>query len=89
MLHGDIFEMAAAYLFHIVMNHPFMDGNKRVGTVTALTFLFLNNYDLNATEDELVTLVLSVTSGETGKAEVATFLRENSTPIGGPEADSS
>lgn len=38
MLHGDLFEMAAAYLFHIVMNHPFVDGNERVGTVAALGF---------------------------------------------------
>lgn len=80
-LHGDLFEMAAAYLFHIVMNHPFVDGNKRVGTVAALAFLFLNNYDLNATQDELVDLILSVTSGETTKAQVAIFLRENSAPM--------
>ena len=38
-LHGDPFEMAAAYLFHIVRNHPFMDGNKRTGAVAALVFL--------------------------------------------------
>jgi death-on-curing protein len=40
-LHGDDFEMAAAYLFHIVMNHPFIDGNKRVGAVAARLFLTL------------------------------------------------
>jgi len=38
-LHGDLFEMAAAYLFHIVQNHPFLDGNKRVGAATALVSL--------------------------------------------------
>ncbi len=43
-LHDDIFEMAAAYLFHIVMNHPFIDGNKRTGTHAALVFLADNGY---------------------------------------------
>jgi death-on-curing protein len=41
-LHADLFEMAAAYLFRIVQNHPFIDGNKRVGTATAMVFLELN-----------------------------------------------
>src|SRR5260370_603870 len=53
-LHADLFEMAAAYLFHIVQNHPFIDGNKRVGTVAAIVFLKLNNHSINATQDELV-----------------------------------
>jgi death on curing protein len=38
-LHRDLIEIAGAYLFHLVMNHPFIDGNKRVGTVAALVFL--------------------------------------------------
>jgi len=37
-LHADLYEMAAAYLFHIVSNHPFLDGNKRTGTAVALFF---------------------------------------------------
>ncbi len=37
-LHTDLFDMAAAYFFHIIQNHPLMDGNKRVGAVTALVF---------------------------------------------------
>jgi death-on-curing family protein len=40
-LHHDMFEMAAAYLFHVVSNHPFLDGNKRTGLVCALVFLDL------------------------------------------------
>lgn len=80
-LHGDLFEMAAAYLFHIVMNHPFVDGNKRTGTASALAFLFINGYDLDRSEAELANFVLSVAGGQTGKAEVAVFLRENSQPL--------
>ena len=52
-LHAFPFEMAAAYLFHIVNNHPFVDGNKRTGTVAALVFLDWNNIDFNCHEGEL------------------------------------
>lgn len=44
----SLVEMAAAYLYHIVQNHPFLDGNKRTGTVAALVFLELNGLELNA-----------------------------------------
>lgn len=80
-LHADLFEMAAAYLFHIVENHPFVDGNKRTGTVAARVFLLLNDYELKAPQESLVNHVLSVASGNTTKAEVTDFLRENSSPI--------
>src|SRR5439155_18743016 len=59
-LHADLFEMAAAYLFHVVRNHPFIDGNKRVGAVAAIVFLRLNDQDNNATNSELEALVLRV-----------------------------
>lgn len=76
-LHGDLFEMAAAYLFHIAQNHPFADGNKRVATVTAIVFLALNGRELDADEDELERVVMSVARGESSPPEVATFLRAN------------
>ncbi|MEX0979107.1 MAG: type II toxin-antitoxin system death-on-curing family toxin [Pirellulales bacterium] len=76
-LHADICEMAAAYLFHLVQNHPFLDGNKRVGTVAADVFLALNGFELAATRDELFDLVLSVARGETSKSAVAEFFRAN------------
>ena len=74
-LHAGIFEMAAAYLFHLVKNHPFVDGNKRVGAVSALVFLALNGYDFHAPEEDFAEMVLSVAQGELGKADVAVFLR--------------
>ncbi|BCR05310.1 death-on-curing protein [Desulfuromonas versatilis] len=74
-LHTDLFEMAAAYLFHLVKNHPFLDGNKRVGVVAALVFLALNGHDFEAPEDDLAEIVLGVARGERDKAEVAVFLR--------------
>ena len=80
-LHTDIYEMAAAYLFHLVKNHPFVDGNKRVGVVAALVFLILNGFDLTAPEDELAEMVLAVARGELDKAQVAVFIRSWSKPM--------
>ncbi len=76
-LHADIFEMAAAYIYHIVMNHPFVDGNKRVGLEVALIFLEINNETLNASDEELVDLVLKTTAGQVGKTEIAEFFRSH------------
>ncbi len=75
LLHADIFEMAAAYLFHIVQNHPFVDGNKRAGTAAALTFLDLHGIEIEIGDDALVAIVLSVAQGESSKAEIASVLR--------------
>ena len=50
--------MAAAYLFHLCQNHPFIDGNKRVGASAAITFLLMNDWDATFGEEELVDLVL-------------------------------
>jgi death-on-curing protein len=75
-LHADIYEMVAAYLFHIVRNHPFIDGNKRTGTVSALVFLLLNGFNFNAPENELVKIVLAVACGKIAKAELALFFRK-------------
>lgn len=77
-LHTDIFEMAAAYLFHIAKNHPFNDGNKRVGIAAALVFLLLNGYELDAPEDDVAEMVIAVASGKLSKAEAAVFIRKQS-----------
>lgn len=74
-LHGDLFEMAAAYLFHITRNHPFLDGNKRAGAASALVFLDLHGIEVNSTDDELYDLVIGVAKGTTDKQAVAGFLR--------------
>ena len=59
-LHEDIAAMAAAYLHHIVMNHPFADGNERTGTDAAIVFLEMNGYELESEDEPLVQLVLAV-----------------------------
>jgi death on curing protein len=75
-LHTDIFEMAAAYLFHIVKNHPFIDGNKRAGVLSALVFLALNGYEFTAPQDAFAAMVFALAGGELAKADVAVFIRQ-------------
>ena len=87
-LHRDLFEMAAAYLYHIasrtsstrssVQNHPFVDGNKRTGAATALVFLEMNHVVVEADEDDLVELVLDVAKGRSDKERISEFFRANS-----------
>lgn len=79
LLHATLPEMAAAYLFHAVRNHPFVDGNKRAGLAAAVAFLGLNDLWLEAGEDELVALVVGVAEGRVGKAEVAVFIARHVT----------
>ena len=77
-LHPTIPEMAAAYLFHLVENHPFLDGNKRVGAMASLVFLDLNGYEFNATDEEFTDLVMRVASGKMLKSEVVLFFQQHS-----------
>lgn len=79
-LHEDIFEMAAAYLFHLVQNHAFVDGNKRVGAATASTFLKMNGFALQPANPEFDDLVLGVARGSIVQEQIAKFLREHSIP---------
>jgi len=70
--------MASAYLYHLVMNHPFVDGNKRVGLESALIFLEVNAVSLIASDDQLVDLVLQTATGVIHKPEIAEFFRRHS-----------
>lgn len=80
-LHPTLFEMAAAYLFHLTQNHAFVDGNKRIGLAAALVFLHLNGQAVEAPDDDLFSLVLRVAKGAASKAEVAVFLESHAGPI--------
>jgi death-on-curing protein len=77
-LHPTIFDKAAAYLFHIICNHPFLDGNKRTGTMAALTFLRQNRIHIAFTEEQesvLEELVVSTAQGKTTKNQISNFFR--------------
>ena len=75
-LHPTIYEMASAYLFHIVKNHPFIDGNKRAGTMAMLVFLAINNYNFNAPNKDLLETVLQVAQGKVSKSELSIFIKK-------------
>lgn len=74
-VHGDVFEMAAAYLFHLTSNHPFVDGNKRIGLSAALVFLDLNGVRITTGTDALYELTMAVARGEVDKRGIADALQ--------------
>jgi death-on-curing protein len=75
-LHADIYEMAAAYAFHIAQNHPFIDGNKRTALASALLFLEMNDNGLVDTAGKLYDAMISIASGKLEKAVFADILRK-------------
>ena len=79
-LHADLAEMAAAYLFHLVRNHPFLDGNKRTGLMTALLFQGLNGLELEAEEDDVAALVIGIAAGNVSKAQATVFIERHCRP---------
>ena len=76
-----IVDMAAAYTWGIVRNHPFVDGNKRTGFVVGILFLELNSYRFNASEEDAAQMVLELASGNLDDAGYTAFLRAHA-PLG-------
>jgi death-on-curing protein len=75
---NDLFEMAASYIICLTIRHPFVDGNKRTALASALTFLYLNGYEVEESYDlELADLVLEFLSKDISKEDVANHLKEN------------
>ena len=74
-LHKDIYEMAAAYAFHICQNQPFVDGNKRVGLVSSLVFLDFNGIDIDDPNELLYKAMMDVASGKLNKEKLADVFR--------------
>lgn len=75
-LHEDIFEMAAAYAFHICKNHPFFDGNKRTALVTALVFLEMNDVSFSHPKEIFLGVMLAIAEGRMNKKELAQVFRD-------------
>ena len=73
----DIIEMATAYTTGILLNHPFVDGNKRTGFVVGILFLELNGFQFNATEEAATNAVLGLASGTIDEDSYTAFLRDN------------
>ena len=75
LLHRDVWEMAAAYGYHLCRNHPFLDGNKRISAVAMGTFLAVNGAASVFDEVELFIAVTAVAEGRMLKTELALWLR--------------
>ena len=73
--HEGLFEMAAAYLFHLVRNHPFVDGNKRTGLLASVVFLDVNGITIAHPSDALYELTMGVAEGRVEKPSIAAELR--------------
>jgi death on curing protein len=75
----DLFGMAASYIACLTMRHPFVDGNKRTALASALTFLYLNGYNIEESHDEqLAELVLDFVMKKIAKEDIAEYFRSAS-----------
>ena len=77
-LYKDVPDKAAALWHSLVMNHPFIDGNKRIGAMAAELFLGINGVDLLATNEQLVEITLATARGEMSAEALAIWIRQRS-----------
>jgi death-on-curing protein len=81
-LHPTLLDKAAALCASLVQNHPFVDGNKRVGHAAMATFLMLNGYDIAATADEQEQLILDLAAGRLRREDLAVWLQHHTAKLG-------
>jgi death-on-curing protein len=74
-LYPTFSDKAAALAFSVIMNHPFVDGNKRAGHAAMETFLVLNGHEINAPRDEQEQIILQVAEGKVGREDFTDWLR--------------
>jgi death-on-curing protein len=74
----DLPMLAAAYAFGIVRNHPYRDGNKRVGFLAMVTFLGVNGHDFSATDAEVVAEILALADGRISEEALADWIHHHS-----------
>jgi death-on-curing protein len=75
---ADIPALAAAYGFGLVKNHPYRDGNKRIGLLAMVTFLGLNGQTFDATDEEVVAEIIALADGRVSEDELAAWVRKHS-----------
>ncbi len=73
----DLATLAAAYGYGLVTDHPFHDGNKRIGFLAIMMFLGLNGHDLIVDEAEVVTTIVAIAAGKVTEAQLAKWIRRN------------
>jgi death-on-curing protein len=76
-LYPDIISKAAALCFSLVMNHPFVDGNKRIGHAAMETFLILNGHEIRATVDDQEQIILDLAAGNLTREMFTNWLKSN------------
>jgi death on curing protein len=72
---ADLSLLAAAYAFGFTRDHPFRDGNKRIGFLALVTFLGMNGHDLDTTDEDVVTTMLGLAAGRVTEAALAKWIR--------------
>lgn len=85
-LYPTLFDKVAVLGHSLIKNHPFVDGNKRLAFEAMDITLRLNGYQLTASEDEKFTFVLEVAKGNLDEKDMTCWLKENTSPIGNPDA---
>ena len=76
LLHQNIYEQAGAYLYHLAMNHPFIDGNKRTAFAVMDTFVRVNGYQLNLSNEDAYELVIQVANHQLDKQKLMSYLKD-------------
>jgi death-on-curing protein len=76
----DIATIAAAYAFGFVRNHPYTDGNKRIGFMTLVTFLGINGHDLDTTDEDVVATMLALADGRLTERLLGDWVRAHLQP---------
>ena len=80
-LYPEAYQKAAALAESLIINHPFMDGNKRTGALTMIAFLNHAGYKFTASADNLYQMIISISTGELRFEEIVSWLKENSEKI--------
>lgn len=76
-LYPSLLEKAARLCYGLIKNHPFVDGNKRIGTHAMLVFLAINNAELSYSDDELIHLILGIAAGEYDDKHLLNWLQQH------------
>lgn len=74
-LYPTVLEKAARLGYGLIHNHPFLDGNKRIGAHAMLVFLDINNITLSYADDDLIAAILRVASGDMDEGELLEWLK--------------
>lgn len=77
----DLATLAAAYAFGLARDHPFQDGNKRIAFLTAVVFLGLNGYDIEASDEDVIAQIVALAAGRLSEARLAAWIRRHMRPL--------